>query len=134
MTPDELQFILAARGLSANKAARAIGAASGRTVRRWTAGDREIPAHVALRARRLLAADPYLIAHNPADNREYIVKITPPGFVARVDDGPDAETMALVDLVWLDPQPTDPAELARYIREAGEAMAAYSQNLDLHDD
>lgn len=46
MTPAELKSARRALGLSAEGFARVVGVESGRTVRRWEAGDRDIPGPV----------------------------------------------------------------------------------------
>lgn len=46
MTPAELKSARAALGLSAAGFARAVGVESGRTVRRWESGERDIPGPV----------------------------------------------------------------------------------------
>jgi DNA-binding transcriptional regulator YiaG len=46
MTPAQLKSARQALGLSAEGFARAVGVESGRTVRRWEAGDRDIPGPV----------------------------------------------------------------------------------------
>ncbi len=58
MTPSELKKRRHALGLSAEGFARLTGAASGRTVRRWEAGDNDIPRSTLqlLRLLDLLAA------------------------------------------------------------------------------
>jgi len=48
LTPTELRSIRAALGLSAQGLARILGVAEGRTVRRWEAGDNDIPGPVAV--------------------------------------------------------------------------------------
>ena len=52
MTHEELKAIRRSLGLSAEQFAQAVGAGSGRTVRRWEADEREIPGPLA----RLLQA------------------------------------------------------------------------------
>lgn len=54
MTPAELREARQTLGLSAARFAAAVGVADGRTVRRWEAGDREIPGSVAILVRLLL--------------------------------------------------------------------------------
>jgi len=46
MTPTELKQARHRLGLSAGAFARAVGVSDGRTVRRWEAGDRDIPGPV----------------------------------------------------------------------------------------
>lgn len=46
MTPDELKSARYALGLSAEGFAAFVGVSSGRTVRRWEAGERDIPGPV----------------------------------------------------------------------------------------
>ena len=48
MTPEELKSARRSLGLSCEKFAQRVGVASGRTVRRWEAGDREIPGSIAI--------------------------------------------------------------------------------------
>ena len=48
MQPNELKAARAALGLSAEAFARLVHVESGRTVRRWEAGDSEIPGPVAV--------------------------------------------------------------------------------------
>lgn len=48
MTPAELKHSRKALGLSAEGFARAVGVESGRTVRRWESGDRDIPGPVKM--------------------------------------------------------------------------------------
>ena len=55
MTPDELKSARKSLGLSAEGFARIVGVESGRTVRRWEAGDRDIPGPVQVLAKALLA-------------------------------------------------------------------------------
>lgn len=46
MTPDDLKAIRRALGLTAQGFANAVGVASGRTVRKWEHGDRDVPGPV----------------------------------------------------------------------------------------
>ncbi len=46
MTPAEFKAIRRGLGLSAQAMARAVGVSDGRTIRRWEAGDRDIPGPV----------------------------------------------------------------------------------------
>lgn len=55
MTPDELRVARQALGLSAQGFARLVGIESGRTVRRWEAGERDIPGPLVVLLRVLLA-------------------------------------------------------------------------------
>lgn len=55
MTPDELKEARHRLGLSANALADLVGVSDGRTVRRWEAGDRDIPGPVQVLLRALLA-------------------------------------------------------------------------------
>ena len=48
MTPTELRTIRATLGLSAEAMASLLQVQSGRTVRRWEAGEREVPGPVAV--------------------------------------------------------------------------------------
>jgi DNA-binding transcriptional regulator YiaG len=48
MTPTELKSARHALGLSAEGFARAVGVESGRTVRRWESGERDIPGPVVV--------------------------------------------------------------------------------------
>jgi DNA-binding transcriptional regulator YiaG len=48
MTPEELKSARHALGLSAEGFARWVNVASGRTVRKWEAGDRDIPGPVSV--------------------------------------------------------------------------------------
>ncbi len=48
MSPDDLRAARAALGLSAEGFARLVRVESGRTVRRWEAGERDIPGPVAV--------------------------------------------------------------------------------------
>jgi len=48
MTPDELKDARKALGLSAEKFAKMVRIESGRTVRRWESGDRDIPGPVVV--------------------------------------------------------------------------------------
>lgn len=72
MTPAELKSVRHALGLSAEGFARLVRVESGRTVRRWEAGDRDIPGPVAVivemvqqspEARRLLLGDAQARGH-----------------------------------------------------------------------
>lgn len=54
MTPDELRKARQTLGLSAARFAAAVGVADGRTVRRWEAGDRDIPGSVVILVRLML--------------------------------------------------------------------------------
>lgn len=68
MTPYDLRQARHALGLSAEGFARAVGVRSGRTVRKWEAGDRDIPGPVI----KLVAlwTDPALPDHlRPKPNR-----------------------------------------------------------------
>jgi DNA-binding transcriptional regulator YiaG len=56
MTPQELRAARDAFGLSAEGFARLVRVESGRTVRRWEAGDREIPGPVVVIVEALLAS------------------------------------------------------------------------------
>lgn len=51
MTPADLRDARRSLGLSAEGFARAVGAQSGRTVRRWESGDRDIPGSVEVLVR-----------------------------------------------------------------------------------
>jgi DNA-binding transcriptional regulator YiaG len=53
MTPSELKSIRRSLGLSAEAFARLVRVASGRAVRRWEAGDRDIPGPVEVIAEGL---------------------------------------------------------------------------------
>ena len=55
MTPVEFKAARHALGLSAEGLARTIGVATGRTVRKWEAGDRDIPGPAALLMRLFMA-------------------------------------------------------------------------------
>lgn len=48
MTPAQLRTIRDSLGLTAEAFARLVGVSGGRTVRKWEAGDREIPGTVAI--------------------------------------------------------------------------------------
>ena len=61
MTPAELRTIRAQLGLSQAGLAALLKVGSGRTVRRWEAGERDIPGPAAV-ALKLLAENPDLIA------------------------------------------------------------------------
>lgn len=54
MTPEELKIARQALGLSAEGFARLVQVESGRTVRRWEAGERDIPGPVQVLVRALL--------------------------------------------------------------------------------
>lgn len=54
MTPQELKAARQLLGLSAEGFARLVGVESGRTVRRWEAGDRDIPGPVQVLTRALI--------------------------------------------------------------------------------
>ena len=56
MTPAELKTARLSMGLSAEKFARLVRVESGRTVRRWEAGEREIPGPVVVITELLLAS------------------------------------------------------------------------------
>jgi|HigsolmetaAR203D_1030402.scaffolds.fasta_scaffold15358_3 Predicted transcriptional regulator len=56
MTPAELKAARHALGLSAEGFARWVNVQSGRTVRRWEAGDRDIPGPVAVLVRAAMAS------------------------------------------------------------------------------
>lgn len=56
VTPDELRDARAALGLSAEGFARLTQVQSGRTVRKWEAGERDIPGPVAVLVGVLLAS------------------------------------------------------------------------------
>jgi DNA-binding transcriptional regulator YiaG len=55
MTPDELKSARQTLGLSAEGFAKLIRVESGRTVRRWEAGDRDIPGPVTVLIEAILA-------------------------------------------------------------------------------
>ena len=55
MTPAALKSARRVLGLSARGMAAAVGVASGRTVRRWEAGERPVAGYVVLLITRLLA-------------------------------------------------------------------------------
>jgi len=57
MTPAEFKAARHALGLSAEGMAKALQVASGRTVRRWEAGDRDIPGPVKIALRYMLEGD-----------------------------------------------------------------------------
>jgi DNA-binding transcriptional regulator YiaG len=54
MTPDDLRAARTALGLSAEGFARLVRVQSGRTVRRWEAGERDIPGPVEVLASALM--------------------------------------------------------------------------------
>lgn len=54
MTQDELRAIRTSLGLSAEGFARLVQVEGGRTVRRWEAGDRDIPGPVQVLAKALM--------------------------------------------------------------------------------
>jgi DNA-binding transcriptional regulator YiaG len=56
MTPSELKHARLSMGLSAEKFARLVRVESGRTVRRWEAGEREIPGPVVVIVELVLAS------------------------------------------------------------------------------
>ncbi len=56
MTPDDLRAARAALGLSAEGFARLVRVESGRTVRRWEAGERDIPGPVEVLVSALMAS------------------------------------------------------------------------------
>lgn len=56
MTPAELKSIRHSLGLSAEGLARLVGVESGRTVRRWEAGDRDIPGPVRVLLTSIMAS------------------------------------------------------------------------------
>ena len=56
MTPAELKTARLSMGLSAEKFARLVRVESGRTVRRWEAGEREIPGPVVVIVELLMAS------------------------------------------------------------------------------
>ena len=56
MTPTELKSARHALGLSAEGFARLVRVESGRTVRRWEAGDRDIPGPVTLIVEALMGS------------------------------------------------------------------------------
>ncbi|MCW5615839.1 MAG: helix-turn-helix domain-containing protein [Rhodocyclaceae bacterium] len=62
MTPDELRAIRNQFGLSQSELAALLKVSDGRTVRRWEAGDRDIPGP-AIVLLRLLAKKPALLKH-----------------------------------------------------------------------
>jgi len=70
-------------------------------------------------------ADPYVVAYSPDRQREYVIRLRPPGFIAvtaaaKVDG---AEDLHIVD--WLDEPPSD-SEYAEQLRqEAIEVLDAY---------
>ena len=57
MTPTELKSMRHALGLSAEGLARLLQVSSGRTVRRWEAGDRDIPGPVKVLMRWLTTGE-----------------------------------------------------------------------------
>jgi DNA-binding transcriptional regulator YiaG len=67
MTPSDLKSTRQALGLSAEGFARLVGVESGRTVRRWEAGDRDIPGPVIVIISAILAS--------PAVRRHFGVEI-----------------------------------------------------------
>jgi DNA-binding transcriptional regulator YiaG len=54
MKPEELRAARHKLNLSAESLAQIVGVESGRTVRRWEAGDREIPGSVAILVKLML--------------------------------------------------------------------------------
>lgn len=54
MTADEIRAARSALGLSAEGLARLVQVQSGRTVRKWEAGDRDVPGPVAVLMRAML--------------------------------------------------------------------------------
>lgn len=54
MTPEEFRAARAALGLSAEGLARLVMVQSGRTVRKWEAGDRDVPGPVAVLLQALI--------------------------------------------------------------------------------
>jgi DNA-binding transcriptional regulator YiaG len=57
MTPETLKSARHALGLSAEGMARLVGVESGRTVRRWEAGERDIPGPVTIIVAALIESD-----------------------------------------------------------------------------
>lgn len=57
MTPEELKSARHALGLSAEGFASWVNVQSGRTVRKWEAGDRDIPGPVAVLVRAAMDSD-----------------------------------------------------------------------------
>ncbi len=55
MTPEQLKFHRHALGLSAEGFARIVRVSSGRTVRRWERGDRDIPGPVIILVKLFIA-------------------------------------------------------------------------------
>jgi DNA-binding transcriptional regulator YiaG len=56
MTPETLRAARTALGLSADRFAKLVRVESGRTVRRWEAGDRDIPGPVSVLVDALLGS------------------------------------------------------------------------------
>lgn len=76
MTPLQIKHIRRAYGMSANTFAELTGVASGRTVRRWEAGDSDVPGSVVNLLRILGWIDP--TARNSAINHILLVSRASP--------------------------------------------------------
>lgn len=119
-----------------SKLARTLGVAP-RTVRRWAAGTVPIPGTIdlALGAKSRIAPDypdEWLVAADPDEEREYIIHLAPPRFIARLGDGGARSGLVmslsegdLFDFSWIDPQPGE-EELRRLLKGAQRAVDIYS--------
>jgi hypothetical protein len=69
--------------------------------------------------------DPYVVAYSPDRQREYVIRLRPPGFIAVIAaataDG--AENLHIID--WLDEPPLDSEYAERLRQEAIEVLDAY---------
>lgn len=72
---------------------------------------------------RWVLPDPYVVAYSPDRQREYVIRLRPPGFIAAAAKVDGAEDLHIVD--WLDEPPSD-SEYAEQLRqEAIEVLEAY---------
>lgn len=138
MTHQELRAICIARFGEGwqSKLARHLGV-NPRTVRRWASGEIEVPpaAQAALGAAPHIAKDypdEWLIAADPNEDREYMIHLAPPRFVARIGDGDASRGLVLslreedlFDFTWVDPQPGE-EELQRLVKAAQKTIDMYS--------
>ena len=137
MTPVVLNAIRRRLGLSAAALARELrlGRNGGRSVRRWEDGMTiSGPVAIAMEALgrgadRVDETPEYVIATDPEGAGEYVIRLHPPGFIARVDpEPPDGAIEDIEVIAWLDPPPEDWTEAMRLLRTAASALEIYTQD------
>ena len=131
MTPAQLKEARHALGLSASGLAALVGAADGRTVRRWEdtgPSGRDIPAHVdGIVKWKMAGGDDWLICSG--ENGDYVMHMIAPRLVMSVSDAPGGG-WNLTLVAAFDAVRDDVSALARLAREGGEVWALFMAEND----